>query len=83
LLSALLQSALDFRAANTTKLLAWKDRAIEPARALYGGREKYDEMRREAAEFFARLTSKAPGEPQNFYSVGVPLAKRTPPNDEK
>lgn len=47
--------ALELRPANQSKLLEEVDKSLESVRKLYGGKEKYEEMKRESEAFFATL----------------------------
>jgi hypothetical protein len=55
LIKELMLHALELRPPNQSKLLEEVDKGLESVRELYGGKEKYEEMKREAEAFFATL----------------------------
>jgi len=55
LLRQLMCFALELQPPRQSKLLTAVDQLLEPVRALYGGKEEYEAMQREAEEAFARV----------------------------
>jgi hypothetical protein len=55
LIKELMCHALELRPANQSKLLEEVDKSLESVRELYGGKEKYDEMKKDSEAFFAKL----------------------------
>jgi hypothetical protein len=59
LLHELMRSVLEIYPDRKSALLKAVDRNLEPVRALYGGKEKYEEMRRAAEAYFASVDASA------------------------
>lgn len=57
LIKELMIHALAMRSEQPSRLMQDVDASLQPVRALYGGRQKFEEMQREAEAFFARLKS--------------------------
>lgn len=59
LLKQLMIAALGFRSVDHSRLLGLVDTNLEPVRALYGGEEGFQSMRKGATDYFAKAESNA------------------------
>lgn len=58
LIKLLMEQALEMQPVGGSALLAAVNKKLEEEQAFYGGKEKYQEMRKGAEEFFAKIDAK-------------------------